>query len=622
MSGISSTNRMEGLISGLKTEDLVKSMAASTKNKLNTKKQKLQSLSWKQEDYRALITKASDFKTKFLNIESTTSIRANAVMKKFAVDCSDSRLSATASSTAAEATYTIKNATSASAANISSTGAISNSGVELDFSKAEVDKEYKTTVNLDGIKKEIAFKGGADAAASKQNFLTELNNQFSTANGAAHKFKFLDNSTELVYADAADGATSTSDGIVHKFVVGFGDGIGLDNDVSNIIGSNSTLESIGFVKELQAGADGKYKITINKVDFEFDKNTTISSMINKINSSEANVRMTYSSFTQSFKLESKTSGIDSNLNISQSEGNLLNSLFNTDTISVNAGRNSTVTVSKDGGPDLKFTSATDTYTFDGTTINVAGLGNFNPTEAKDYIAVTTKKDNSAIKDTVKNFITAYNEVLGDLNKAMLTARPKSKGAYYEPLTEEQQEDMEKDEIEKWNENAKTGLLYHDSSVQKLVSNLRATMTTSINGMSLADLGITVSKEKKDYGKLIIDESKLENCIENYGDKAADLFTNLEEGIGVKLSTAIDKAVSTKKDDFGYLTNIAGVANTNSEKENLIFDQMDTIQKMITSLESKYEKEQERYWAKFTQLETYMNNMNAQASIFNNNNSSY
>ncbi len=622
MADISSTNRMAGLISGLKTEDLVKSMAANTKNKLNTKKQKLQSLSWKQEGYRALITKASDFKTKFLNIESSTSIRANAVMKKFNAVCSDSRLSATASSTAAESTYTIKSATAASAANISATGAISNSGVELDFSKAELDKEYKTTVNLDGIRKEITFMGGADAAASKQNFLTELNNQFSTANGAAHKFKFLDDSTTLVYADAADGATSTSDGIVHKFVVGYGEGVGLSNDVSNIIGSNSTLGSIGFSKELQADADGKYKITINKIDFEFDKDTTISSMINKINSSEANVKMSYSSFTQSFKLESKTSGIDSNLNISQSSGNLLNSLFNTDTISVNPGHNSTVTVSKDGGPDLTFTSATDTYTFDGTTINVAGLGNFNPTEAKDYVSVTTQKDNSAIKDSVKNFVTAYNELLGDLNKAMLTARPKSNKKYYDPLTEEQQEEMEKDEIEKWNENAKTGLLYHDSSIQKLVSNLRATMTTSINGMSLDDLGISVSKEKKDYGKLIIDDAKLEKCINNYGDKAADLFTNLEEGIGIKLSTVIDKAISTKKDDYGYLTNIAGVANTNSEKENLIYDQMDTMQRMITDLESKYENEQKRYWAKFTRLETYMNNMNAQSSVFNNNNSSY
>lgn len=75
-------NRVSGLISGLDTEELVKAMTAHTKTRINSQKQKLQTLQWKQESYRSVISKISDFKSKYLDILSESSIKANAVMKK------------------------------------------------------------------------------------------------------------------------------------------------------------------------------------------------------------------------------------------------------------------------------------------------------------------------------------------------------------------------------------------------------------------------------------------------------------------------------------------------------------------------------------------------------------
>lgn len=46
---VSSRNRMSGLMSGLDTEELVKAMTANTKNRINSKQQKLQTLQWKQD---------------------------------------------------------------------------------------------------------------------------------------------------------------------------------------------------------------------------------------------------------------------------------------------------------------------------------------------------------------------------------------------------------------------------------------------------------------------------------------------------------------------------------------------------------------------------------------------
>lgn len=76
-------NRFAGLMSGLDTESLVKAATANTKSAINSKKQKLQTLTWKQEAYRSIISKLSDFQNKYLDILSSSSIRANAVMKKY-----------------------------------------------------------------------------------------------------------------------------------------------------------------------------------------------------------------------------------------------------------------------------------------------------------------------------------------------------------------------------------------------------------------------------------------------------------------------------------------------------------------------------------------------------------
>ena len=70
MSSTIGRNRFAGLVSGLDTESLVKAMTANTKKRINTQKQKLQSLTWKQESYRDVISKISDFKNKYLDILS------------------------------------------------------------------------------------------------------------------------------------------------------------------------------------------------------------------------------------------------------------------------------------------------------------------------------------------------------------------------------------------------------------------------------------------------------------------------------------------------------------------------------------------------------------------------
>jgi len=847
MATIRETNRMAGLMSGLDTEELVKAMSANTKARLNSQKQKLQKLEWKQESYRSAITKISDFKNKYLDILSENSIKANSVMKKCtATSSNDKVISATASAGATAAKYTISKATAAKTASFDSNGAVSGGAVKLDFSKAEAGKSYTVELNFDGVTKNISFTAGADTEVTKNSFLNAANSAVADLKNSAQGFEFKAGTSTLTFNGGGDG-------VYHTFGVGSGEAVGLTFSASSKITSASKLDSVDFSETLVAGSDGKYKFTINGTDFEVDGNTTIGDLVTKVNSSDAGVKLSFSTVSQSFKIETKNTGASAEINMSQSSGNLLNSIFNigsdklsitnadkgtieytevnndfstritndiankmrygykaddaesskytvnmnidgtdyeleldlsaltrkeanedaytdeevanalndafkkayndktgeeltgvefgfttvTDdktqkntynfsiksdsavtlgendfyieknttnvetkkadasylaapgvasmtfdvdgsAVTVNAsssegirmqdlvdagivtidnagnitaaadidgvsaeaktllndifgkdtgiqganatdtitayGTNSSITVSSDGENFVTYTSANNSFNFDGTNINLSNAGDFEALSEDEYITIDTARDTSGIKDAIVKFVDDYNKLLDSLYEEVTTSRPKSSGSYYDPLTEEQKEEMSEDEIKNWNENAKKGLLYRDTSVQRFLSDLRGAMASAVDGMTLGAMGITLTDSWQDHGKLEIDESKLDNAISTYGDKIADFFTS-EKGLAAKLEKTVDNAISTKTNKYGYLTSLAGMANTKTDKDNQIFRQMESIQDLIDRLTDKYESEQDSYWNRFTALEKYMAQAQQQQSYF-------
>lgn len=260
-------------------------------------------------------------------------------------------------------------------------------------------------------------------------------------------------------------------------------------------------------------------------------------------------------------------------------------------------------------------SATNSFTVDGTTFDLTNVADFDAAVDPDKeITVTTSRDTSSIKDVIINFVNDYNSLIKSLYDKVNETRPKSNGSYYDPLTEEQEEEMSEDEIEKWNEQAQKGLLLNDPTLNKFISQMRMAMTSASNGMTLAAMGITLDSGSIN-GELTIDEDKLDSAISKYGDEIAKFFTDMEDGFAKNLNDTFDKAISTRSKSYGYFTNLVGVENTMSAKNNQYYSQMNSIQEMIDRLNDKYEKQQERYWAKFSSLETYLNKMNMQSSMF-------
>ena len=602
---------MSGLMSGLDTESLVKSMAANTKTRLNTKKQKLQTLQWKQEAYRSSISKISDFQKKFLDWGSDTSIKANSVMNKYKAESTNDKLAVSANSSATPATYYISASTAASAAQVKSAGSISTDRINLDFSKNVDGKEYTVQMTYNGTTRDVTFKGSTDADTAKANFLEAANNTFKDIKTDAQGFEFKDGTSTLVFNNA-------NDGIRHTFSIKYNsEAVGLSNTVSSTMGTTTKLSDAAFNTALNGD---KFEFSINGEKFTFEKSSTVGDVINAINKADIGVKASFSTMTQSFKLESTETGTAGKLNIEQTRGNLLNSLFNSsdDFTKKDAyGKNGTITISTDGENYTTYTSASNEYSFDGTTFNIAKLGNFDSSvDGVDEITVTTEKDTSSIKDTVIKFIDAYNQLLDDVYGEIQTSRPKKNGSYYDPLTEEQEEEMKSDEIEKWNNEAKKGLLYQDNYLSTFVSSIRGAMSSSkVDGFTLYDLGISLATDWKSNGKLVVDEDKLENAINTYGDKVTSFFVDSDKGLAATLNNEIDRAISTRDKKVGYLSGIAGIENTTTEKDNALYSQINNMQTLINNLQTRYENEMERYWKQFTTLETYMSNMQSQSSIF-------
>ena len=190
-------------------------------------------------------------------------------------------------------------------------------------------------------------------------------------------------------------------------------------------------------------------------------------------------------------------------------------------------------------------------------------------------------------------------------------------------------DLSEKQQEKWETKAKQGLLYNDSAVSSVMQKMRSVLYSTVKTahgetFGVLSMGITTSDDWGDHGKLEIDETKLEAAFEQYSDQIGELFagTSIDEngntvktGIMHKLDDVLTGAVKTTgaRKDKGTLVQLAGTKTGTSATDNSIYDQLKSISKLISSLEDRYEQQQDRYWKQFSNLEAMMGNLNSQTS---------
>ena len=377
---------------------------------------------------------------------------------------------------------------------------------------------------------------------------------------------------------------------------------------SNKISSGSTLSDLGFKPE----ADGTYKLNINGTEISLDKKSTISSMMSAVNKSAAGVTMTYSSLTNSFTLESKEFGGTGKVEVGDTSlGRSLGLVDDNGTVGASEGQNAIFEIN---GQEVYLND--NTYTLDGNTFTF----NDNMTIGETY-TVNIAKDSTTVKDALKKFVESYNKLIDDVYGYIGKSPAKDDdGNTYEPLTDAEKEEMSEDEITKWEEKAKQGVLYNDSTVSTVMSQMRSALYTSVtlddgSKFGIYNLGIKTSSEWSEHGKLQIDENAFDKAFENNEDAIIKLFTDSDTGMMKKLNSVIDGAVKSSgaANTRGTLVRKAGKADSSVTTDSTIYKEMVKMQDRLKELQDRYDTKEEYWWKVFTNMETAMADLNSQTS---------
>lgn len=185
----------------------------------------------------------------------------------------------------------------------------------------------KNTVNLvmslDNTEKTIAID--VSNIKDEKSLVDEINVKLKNAFGSAVNAKF-DNSTKQITFETlkTDGTLDDSRRLVIGGDRAILDTLGIDDGASNKINFNTKLKDANFKTKIQGNS---YEFKINGVSISGNTDETIGDLVNKINGSGAGVRVTYSSFSDKFTVETSAYGAGAGIEMSQEKGNVLSALF-------------------------------------------------------------------------------------------------------------------------------------------------------------------------------------------------------------------------------------------------------------------------------------------------------
>ncbi|MBU5225392.1 flagellar filament capping protein FliD [Clostridium senegalense] len=378
-----------------------------------------------------------------------------------------------------------------------------------------------------------------------------------------------------------------------------------DVDTSTEIGENKTFEFQinGSTETIKVEATADMKIG--------DLAKAISEKSN------GEIKLEYSEITESFELSTSKTGVNSNLKVISGGEFLkdklkLNVLADDGTENIAKGENPSCKITLPNGQSGYIKSETNKFSKDGINFDLNGINtdlNGKVSSEDGDFTITITKDNGKAMETVKSFIEDYNKLIDKVNKLNTEKRNYS----YKPLTDDEKKDMKEEEIKKWEEQAKKGILKGDSYLKNMMSELRMDMFGDKD--TLFSIGIETSDNVREGGKLVLDEDKFKKALNEDSEKTFNTFK-----IGMeKVDTTFKKYASTRilgdTGNRGLLLEKAGIEGSVTDKNNILTKSILDKEDMIKEQVKKMNEMENRYYLQFAQLEKAMNSLNSQMNWF-------
>lgn len=417
-------------------------------------------------------------------------------------------------------------------------------------------------------------------------------------------------------------------------VLGKTGALAVDYGASNRLNTSSTLLESGLGRLPDgASADTVIRLKINGVNInpegKLTYNSSIEDIMNAINNADAGVKISYMKNADKFSIEATDAGASGQIKLEGASANLLFGGKDTPTgYTLTEGQDAIVSIKYAGSDkETDIRRGSNSFNLDGLNITVKDTfgwtpkddGTFDKVAGTEAISFDAKVDVDKITTAVTDMIKDYNEMLELINTEVST-KPNRK---FSPLTDEQKEQLSESEIEKWEAEAKKGLLFNNTDIRSLADNLRFIFPTgSTERQQMESFGITVSTDYSDNGKLVLDETKFRAALESDPEAVKELFTrpasetdNTDKGgLMARITTLTDRYASTTGATKGILVEQAGSTYApTSILNNRIQKELDRMDDYIERLQDKLETETDRYIQQFTSLETLISQMNSQSS---------
>lgn len=604
-----STTRFTGL-SGIDTESMVKQLMQAESAKLYRYQRTTQTYQWKQEAYRNTVKDLSSFKTDYLNLGSSKKLNF--------------RSPTTFSNTSSSVTNKSGGGTSNAVKVVG--GTTKEVDLELQIEQLAT-KELFESKTADGSLKTGDISGFVPATYSDEKIkfsydgVTKEITLDGTFNDADELQAHLQ--TELDNAFGSGKVTVSKDGDALSFGTNKGNTLSITNPDTNtseswLKGGSTGISGSKTMGDLFGSADGS-DIEINGTKIDFDSDTTLDEFINTINKSDAGVKASYDKVTGKISMESKIEGEIGKINLG---GSNLSDIFGSGTPSAKVEAKDAI---------IKYKGETITKNSNNIELNGVKLQLMETTGTgtTDGVKISTKNDVDKTVSNVKEFVDSYNEMIEKLNNMVKTKKSKTNtGGYYTPLTDDEKKAMKKEDIDKWEEEAKKGILYNDDIVKELQTELRTMVYKPVklsdgSELSLHQLGITTTINYNDGGKLEVDEDKLKSAIAEHGDKIGEMFTKSasaenwsdygaklnDEGVSERINSIIDKATKST----GRIAKRAGLENTISATDNDLYNKIKDQQSKMSDLMRNLARKEENYFKMFSKLESAMMKSDSQAN---------
>lgn len=264
---------------------------------------------------------------------------------------------------------------------------------------------------------------------------------------------------------------------------------------------------------------------------------------------------------------------------------------------------------------VRYESTSNNIVVNGSTYEIKGVSEKNADGTYKSTAITTNNDFDGVYNTIKDFITKYNELINEMTK-LYRADSASK---FQPLTPEEKEAMTDEEVKEWETKIKDSLLSRDTSLSTIMSVMTSTMAggVEVDGqeMFLSSFGIStlgyLNAGKNEQNAYHIDgdktdqktgakEDKLRTALATNGEQVVEFFTALGNKLYDNMTNSMQR-----------IEGLRGIYKVYNDRQ--MADEYAQYTKRIADAEDRLTAYEDKWYAKFAAMEKAMAMMSSKES---------